>query len=175
MQLLIDIVLLVLLAIVVYQDLKQREISWLLIPFLLGCFLARGFLLIPSNEIISNTLLNISFIVLQLLVLTAYVSIKNKKISNVINSFLGLGDVLFFVVICLAFSSVNFILFYVMSLLFTLVGFIAYNMLVKKATKEIPLAGAMAMVMITLILLNQWMPQFNFYNDDYITGFLINK
>jgi len=107
--------------------------------------------------------------------LTIYISIKNKKFINVINSSLGLGDVLFFVVVCVAFSAINFILFYVMSLLFTLVGFIAYNTLVKKSVKEIPLAGAMAMVMITLIVLNQWMPQFNFYNDDYITGLLINK
>lgn len=175
MQLLIDIVLVVLLAIVVVQDLKQREISWLLIPILFGCFWAKGFLLISSGELIRNSLLNICFIVLQLLVLTVYISLKNKKIINVINSYLGLGDVLFFVVICVAFSSVNFILFYVISLFFTLGGFIIYNLFVTKTTKEIPLAGAMAMVMITLILLNQWMPQFDFYNDNYLTGLLINK
>lgn len=175
MQLLIDIVLVVLLAIVVVQDLKQREISWLLIPFLLGVFLAKGFLLISFGELIRNSLLNVCFIVLQLLVLTVYISLKNKKIINVINSYLGLGDVLFFVVICVAFSSVNFILFYVMSLLFTLGGFIIYNLLATKTTKEIPLAGAMAMVMITLILLNQFMPQFDFYNDNYLTGLLINE
>lgn len=175
MQLSIDIFLVVLLAIVVYQDLKKREISWFLIPLLFGCFWAKGFLLIPSSELFRNSLLNISFIVLQLLVLTAYISIKNKKIINVINSYLGLGDVLFFVVVSVAFSWVNFILFYVMSLLFTLSGFIVYNMLVKKVNKEIPLAGAMAMVIIILIVVNQWMPQFDFYNDNYLTGWLINK
>lgn len=175
MQLLIDIFLVILLAIVVVQDLKHREISWLLIPFLLCSFLAKGLFLISSHQLIAYSLFNIGFIAIQLLILTAYISMKNKKLTNIVNSYLGLGDVLFFIVICVAFSSVNFILFYVLSLLFTLGGFIAYNILIKKAKKEIPLAGAMAMVMTTLILVNQWMPQFNFYNDDYITGWLFNK
>lgn len=175
MQLLIDIFLVILLSVVVVQDLKHREISWLLIPFLLCSFLAKGICLISSQQLIAYTLYNVGFIAIQLLVLTAYMSVKNKKLTNIVNSYLGLGDVLFFIVICVAFSPVNFIFFYVLSLLFTLGGFIAYNFVVKKAKKEIPLAGAMAMVMITLILINQWMKQFNFYNDDYITGWLINK
>lgn len=175
MQLLIDIFLMILLSVVVVQDLKYREISWFLIPLLLCSFLAKGLFLISSHQLIGYSLYNVGFIAIQLLVLTAYMSVKNKKLTNIVNSYLGLGDVLFFIVICVAFSPVNFIFFYVLSLLFTLGGFIAYNILIKKAKKEIPLAGAMAMVMTTLILVNQWMPQFNFYNDDYITGWLFNK
>lgn len=175
MQLSIDISLVVFLGIVVFQDLKERQISWFLIPLLLCFFCAKGLYLISSDQLLGYSLFNIGFITVQLLVLTVYMSIKNKKLTNIVNSYLGIGDVLFFIVICVAFSSINFIFFYVVSLIFTLGGVIGYNILVKNAKKEIPLAGAMAIVMIALILINQWMPQFDFYNDDYITGLLINK
>lgn len=171
----VDIGLVTLLAIVAFQDLKQRQISWVLLPLLLSLFLVRGSFLNSANELIHFALFNAGFIVVQLLVLTAYMSIKNKEFSNIINSYLGLGDILFFIVICVAFSPVNFIVFYITGLLLTLLVFVAYNLLRKKNEKEIPLAGAMAVLMISLILLSRWSIKFNFYNDDFLTGWFINK
>ncbi len=174
MQLIVNICLLLLLAVIVLQDMKERRISWVLLPLLLGSFLAQGLFLIPVGELLRYTIFNISFILLQLLVLTAYMSIKNKKLVNIINSHLGIGDVLFFITATAAFSPVNFIVFYIIGLLLTLIFFTAFSRFVKNVSKEIPLAGAMAAVMIVLLLVNQWMPKFNFYNDDYLTGWFIH-
>ena len=175
MRWLVDIFLLVLLTVVVFQDLKQRQISWLLLPFLLSLFFIKGLFLNPIAELIHHILFNIGFVVLQILILTAYMSVKNKKLGNIINSQLGLGDILFFLVLCVAFSPVNFIIFYVAGLLFTLIVFVVYNQLIKKSEKEIPLAGAMAMLMVVLLLFSKWSTDFNFYNDDFLTGWFINK
>ncbi|MES2394423.1 MAG: hypothetical protein V4549_00365 [Bacteroidota bacterium] len=173
MQYLIDTCLLLLLAVVLFQDLKQRQISWFLIPLLLVSFLAQGLFSISANELMRYTMFNIGFIVVQLVILTAYISIKNKKLVNIINSYLGIGDVLFIATVAAAFSPLNFIVFYIAALLFTLLVFLVVKLLTKKLSKEIPLAGAMAAVMIALILVNQWLPDVNFYKDDYLTAWFI--
>lgn len=173
MQYVIDICLLLLLAVVLFQDLKQRQISWFLIPLLLVSFIAQGLFRIPANELMHYTMFNIGFIVVQLVILTAYISIKNKRLVNIINSYLGIGDVLFIATVAAAFSPLNFIVFYITALLFTLFVFVVVKLLTKKLSKEIPLAGAMAAVMIGLILVNQWLPEFNFYKDDYLTAWFI--
>ncbi|MES2141101.1 MAG: hypothetical protein V4511_15450 [Bacteroidota bacterium] len=170
MQYVIDICLLLLLAVVLFQDLKQRQISWFLIPLLLVFFIAQGLFRIPANELIHYTMFNIGFIVVQLVILTVYISIKNKKLVNIINSYLGIGDVLFIATVAAAFSPFNFIIFYIAALLFTLLVFLMVTLLTKNLSKEIPLAGAMAAVIMVLIIVNQWLPVFNFYNDDYLTG-----
>lgn len=173
MQYVIDTCLLLLLAVVLFQDLKQRQISWFLIPLLLVSFLAQGLFQIPANELMRYTMFNIGFVVVQLVILTAYISIKNKRLVNIINSYLGIGDVLFIATVAAAFSPLNFIIFYIAALLFTLLVFVVVNLLTKNFSKEIPLAGAMAAVMIALILVNQWVPGFNFYKDDFLTAWFI--
>lgn len=173
MQHVIDTCLLLLLSVVLFQDLKQRQISWFLIPLLLVSFIAQGLFRIPANELIHYTMFNIGFVFVQLVILTAYISIKNKRLVNIINSYLGIGDVLFIATVAAAFSPLNFIIFYIAALLFTLLVFLVVKLLTKKLSKEIPLAGAMAAVMIALILVNQWMPGFNFYKDDFLTAWFI--
>lgn len=173
MQHVIDACLLLLLAVVLFQDLKQRQISWFLIPLLLVSFVAQGLVQIAANELMRYTLFNIGFIVVQLFILTAYISIKNKRLVNIINSYLGIGDVLFIAVVAAAFSPLNFIVFYIVALLFTLIVFLVVHSLIKNVSKEIPLAGAMAAVMMVLIMVNHWLPDVNFYNDDYLTAWFI--
>lgn len=174
MLLVINICLLLLLAVVVYQDLKERQISWFLIPLLLSLFAVQGLFRVSADELIGHTLFNVCFIMVQLLVLTIYISIKNKKPVNIINSYLGLGDVLFFITVAAAFSPLNFIVFYIIGLLFTLLFFIVLKRIVKTVSTEIPLAGGMAALMIVLIILNQWLPEFNFYSDNFLTGCFIH-
>lgn len=173
MQYVVDTCLLLLLAVVLFQDLKQRQISWFLIPLLLVSFVAQGLFRIPANELMQYTMFNMGFIVVQLFVLTAYISIKNKRLVNIINTYLGIGDVLFIATVAASFSPLNFIVFYIAALLFTLLVFVVVKLLTKNLSKEIPLAGAMAAAMIALILVNQWLPGFNFYKDDYLTAWFI--
>ncbi|MGB3948985.1 MAG: hypothetical protein WBM13_13455, partial [Bacteroidia bacterium] len=148
MRYLIDIIIVLLLLLIVWQDFRYRLISWPLIPLIFISFSAKGFFLKPFIELTNYTIVNICFISLQLAILTLYVSIKNKKITNIINSQLGLGDILFFISITIAFSPFNFILFYISGLIFSLACYQLFLKIKTSATKEIPLAGLLSIVLI---------------------------
>ncbi len=171
---LINSCLLLLLVTVVLQDFKHRLISWPLIPLLLLCFLANGLIKTPMAELLQYTLFNSGFILLQLLVLTFYISIKNKKFVNIVDSYMGLGDILFFAVITTAFSPVNFILFYLAGLVFTLISHRIYIAINKGGSKEIPLAGTMSLVMIITVLTDCMASGNGFYDDTLLTNWLVS-
>lgn len=165
MLFLIDLFSLILLSLVVYQDFKQREISWILLPLLFISFALKAFFVVQMKEIVFAILFNIGFIVFQLFFLTLWVSFKNKRWVNIINVQLGLGDILFFIAITSAFATIQFIVFYVVSITVTLAGFIIYKLRLKNVNPEIPLAGAMSAILIFFIVLSIILPQFNFYGD----------
>ncbi len=136
------------LGIVTYQDFKFRAISWpLLLLLMLLLLLTKGFQ--PETGI------NLLFVAAQLVFLTLYISLKNKRFTNIIDTYLGLGDILFLVVICAAFSTYEFIIFYTAGLLFSLLAFMIYRLVNRKASAEIPLAGLMSIAMIALLIINQ--------------------
>lgn len=156
------------------QDFKHRLISWPLIPLLLLCFLAQGLIKNQPAELLQYTLFNTAFVLLQLIALTLYISIKNKKMVNIINSYMGLGDVLFFAVITTAFSPVNFIFFYLSGLVFTLVSYRIYIGVNKAGSKEIPLAGTMSVVMIITLLADCCASGNYLYDDTLLTHWMVN-
>ncbi len=161
----IDLILVLFLGVVSYQDFKHKAISWVLIPIL---FILQSVLAVRAVKIESAAfffLVNFGFISLQLVCLTIYFSIKNRKFTNIVNSYLGIGDILFFFVLCPAFSPINFILFYLGSLILILIGFIFYTSLKKEANKEIPLAGAMALGLIVCYGYKYLNEGCNFYRD----------
>jgi len=167
MRLVLDLFLIGCLLVIVIQDFKHRAISWYVLPIILLGFIFKSYFSNGFQELLKFSAFNISFIIVQIIFLTTYMSIKNKKITNIIDSYIGLGDVLFFVVMCLAFSPANFIVFYISSITFTLVGFLIYKQIVKNASVEIPLAGAQALAMIVLLVMSNF-TQLNFYSDDYL-------
>jgi hypothetical protein len=170
MLLVVDIFLLFSLTLIVFQDFKQRQISWFLIPLSFAGFAYKAF--IYKDSIVTGFLFNTLFIMLQLICLTVYFSIKNKKFHNIIDSYLGLGDVLFFIVLCVVFSPLNFIAFYMSSMVITLLTIIVYNFFSSRQTKAIPLAGSMAAALILLIICTWALPDVDFYNDSYLLNFL---
>ncbi|MGZ6519676.1 MAG: hypothetical protein ACXVED_18980, partial [Bacteroidia bacterium] len=146
MMLITDISLLLCLGSILFQDLKQREISAILIPLLLTGFLLRGLHSEKIQMLLNGSLINIGFVLIQLFLLTIYFSVRNKKLLNIINTYLGLGDILFFIVSCAAFSPLNFILYHISAMIFSLAGVIIYSRISRKEIREIPLAGTMSCV-----------------------------
>ena len=172
MQTATDIFLLIALAVIVFQDFKYRAISWYLIPLAFLTLLAKGLATTTTIIFFENSFFNAVFILLQLILISVYISIKNKKRTNIVNSYLGIGDILFFAVLCVAFSPANFIVFFIVSLVLTLIGFIVYKIIFKSAKAEIPLAGAMAVLFILLIVTGKFTAGFNLYNDDHVLNML---
>ena len=158
-------ILIGLLGIVVFQDFKSREISWFLIPLLLIGFAVYGLQQIRMEEFATYFGINLMLVMLNLLCVTLFISLKEKKPTNILKHHLGLGDVLFFLVLTLVFSPFNFIFFYLGSILLTALiygGLIVFN---KKKKVLVPLAGAMSLMLIVTMLIDQLTPSFHFYQD----------
>ena len=158
------------LAVIVFQDFKQRQISWFLIPLAFTGFVCKA--VFYKNSVAHDFLFNAAFILLQLICLTVYFSVKNKKLLNIMDTYLGLGDILFLVVVCTVFSPVNFILFYLFSMILTLLGVLVYNSFSKKQTTTIPLAGSMAAILLVLVIITIAFPGLNFYNDSLVLNIM---
>lgn len=147
-----DLLLLLALAGIVYEDFKYRAIHWWWLLILAGGILTCR----PWS--MAQVAINWGFLLSQFILLTLYFSIKQKSFTNIIDQFLGLGDILFLLVIALLFSPINFLLFFVVSLLLTLFFFLGYQYLFASPSspKTIPLAGALATLLLLVLWMSEW-------------------
>src|SRR6266498_4131121 len=102
------------------QDFRSRRIAWWLLPLF-----TVGIILVFSDHGTGRDFfycfwLNIIFLVLQFIFLSGWYLAKNKKLTRIIDSKLGLGDVLFLICIATMFSPANFLLVYTGSMFFAL-------------------------------------------------------
>lgn len=153
-----------------YQDFKQRAISWWVLPLILlfyfFCYQSYG-----SEEII-DFFYNFSFLCINLLLVTIYFSLKSRKLISIIDSYLGLGDILFLILCTIMFSLVNFILFLLVSYLITLLVWGIYFLKNSKASKEIPLAGVLSVLLIFLIVFEEFAAVNVLRTTDWLDYFL---
>lgn len=157
---------------IAWQDFTQRAVYWLLFPLL---FLVVGILSAAKISIEQtgiNVLLNSAFIALQMLLATVYFSVKNRKLTNIFSSYLGLGDLLLLFSISAGFSFLNFIAFYISSLLVTILIFIAVVIKKQNQSYQIPLAGAQALIYLLLLSITTFGKSFNLLNDSQILSLL---
>lgn len=167
------ICLLVFLVLIILQDFKHRAISWVLIPLTLIAHSLNAVEGVPQNVFYKNCIINIGFIALQLILLSMYLSIKNKRLVNIFDTYLGWGDVLFFVVLCVGFSPLNFIIFYISAMTLTLMASIIYNqILTKNKLQSIPLAGALSALLIVAIIIKHSISGLNFHDDTHLLNLL---
>ncbi|WP_156309120.1 hypothetical protein [Sphingobacterium endophyticum] len=135
------------------EDFRNRmvHLAWyiLLMIGILGCSLKR----IDFNAFIENTILCLAFIAFLMLLLTLYFSIKDKKLVNLFSQYLGLGDMLFFIVTGFYFDIISYILFFIASLLISL---LLTPIIFKFQGKEnhIPLAGLQSVCFALYITLD---------------------
>jgi hypothetical protein len=136
-------------ALIAFQDFRERAVSWILFP-LVGFFLGFLYLNATSFEqyypfVLANVVL-VSGILLILFVYTTYIA--KKKFLNV--SF-GLGDLLFFYAFALGFPTITFLVLFVGSILFSLLAFL-FTTTKGKEKETIPLAGLMGFFLIGVVL-----------------------
>ncbi|PCJ87270.1 MAG: hypothetical protein COA57_04890 [Flavobacteriales bacterium] len=146
---------------------KHRTIWWVLLPTLFAVLFFRGLQVTDFQTLWQSFLLNLSFIVIQLLAVTVWFSLKNRALVNITKNHLGWGDILFFAVSALVFSPVNFLLFYIISLTLILTGFLLYKAFRPQA-KQIPLAGGMAAILMVCCIAGDFSKSMNFYDDNSI-------
>lgn len=142
------LLLLVGLLFVFFQDLKYRHIH-VVLPVLIFAFC---FYIFKNNTLFYPMVLmyNILFVVLTLALLVFYMSIKNKTFMNPFQHYFGLGDLLFFLAITPLFLTENYILFFVFSMLFSVIMQLIFQKIMKIQT--VPLAGFSAIFLVLVIV-----------------------
>ena len=139
--------LLICLVLIIWQDFKFRHIH-IVLPILV--FGISYFLTNYILQNVKNILFNSLFLGITLFVLFAYVSIKNKKLLNPFKHYFGLGDLLFFVAITPLFLIFNYILFFILSLLFSILMQLTLKKWISK--DSVPLAGLVSVFLVFIIL-----------------------
>ncbi len=148
MTILIKIILLVSLILILYQDIKQRQIWIILLPI----FAITGGVLfyksVVSELFYYSIPINLALVGILLLINYLFARFILKK--SLFKEALGLGDLLFFIAFALSFPTLSFINFFVFSLLFSLVVHLVTSFFLntRKHQNSIPLAGYMSFFLI---------------------------
>lgn len=136
------------LVLVFIQDWKFRKIH-VILP--LAIFII-SFLLIPIKkyELAEIAFYNTLFFLITLGFLTLYMSLKSKKFLNPFLHYFGLGDLLFYIAISPLFLLKNFILFFILSLVFAIAMQFGLKRIIKENT--VPLAGFSALFLFIVLM-----------------------
>ncbi|NQD72699.1 hypothetical protein HP439_18405 [Sphingobacterium shayense] len=133
-----------------WEDFKHRTVHlWWYIILAIGL---AGLILMQGSYggWLLTTVINLLFVLVLLLILTIYFSIKEKKLVNLFVRHLGWGDVLFFLVITPYFSLMQYILFTVASLIIALLLTPIIFRLQGK-NRHVPLAGIQATCLVVYL------------------------
>ena len=144
-----------------FEDFRHRAIHWAWLLVLSGgilwCYRFK------AGQFIANIIL----VAFQLMALTLYFTIKQKKLVYLPSDHLGWGDIFFYVPLCLFFSPENLVFFTVLSLLLTLVAFRSYQLFHRNATVTVPLAGCMSICLIAAMTVG-FILDFDFKHDSMV-------
>ncbi|TKC04529.1 hypothetical protein FA048_19510 [Pedobacter polaris] len=150
---------------IAWQDFKFRAVYWWLFVTLLIAL--TGLKITHSNwqTLVYDLKCNVMFLGVQLLFLTLYFSIKEKKMVNIFHSYFGLGDLFFLLSITTYFSFFNYVVYYLISLFVIILMSIAVHILVKSASAKIPLAGEQALLLMVFMLVDGFVQNVNLTTD----------
>tara|TARA_R110002072_G_scaffold202476_3_gene360355 strand:- start:3351 stop:3851 length:501 start_codon:yes stop_codon:yes gene_type:complete len=140
---------LVVLLLICYQDFKSREVTWFLFP------LAMLLLTLTKNPFpdmdffVYSIIPNLLFTLFQCSVLILFFAFKGISFKTLLAKYIGLGDLLFFLVLAISLPFPFYQIFMVISLLLSaLAGLIFFK------EKTIPLAGIQSLVLVLCLIFN---------------------
>lgn len=154
-ELIIQLAIIGILMIIVYQDLRYRVLDLKYAIILLT--LCIGYNTIHPILDYKNAFQIAGFILINIICLTLYFSVKNKQFVNPIDSKIGLGDIVFFLVIAPLFYIKAYILFFVTGMLFSLLLYGVFIRFREKQKKTIPLAGYLSIYLGMILLSNTFL------------------
>lgn len=138
---LLKLLLLGVFSLIFFQDYKDRKVYWFLYPIVGFLVLALQIQIIPVDVALVNSVCNLLLVFILLIFCYLYARIKLKK--SLLQSVLGLGDILFFIAIAFSFSIISFWVLFVFSLIFSLILHLVLQY--KQTEKTVPLAGYMSL------------------------------
>lgn len=159
------------LGLICYQDMRYRAVYWICFPMLSVLFLFLKQNYVGIGDSLMDTGYSLLFFGVQLFLLWAYFALKNKKPVDLTKDYLGLGDILFLLAIAFYLSPVNYVLFYVASLIVVLIYTLVQQSILKKENLQIPLAGLQALMLGIVLIISIVHPGLKLYSDFWIYGF----
>ena len=168
----VQILILLALAVVFLQDLQSRSVYWVVFPALAALLVTLRLHDQPFLEIARSFAVNLAFLLVQLTLLTLYFSVKQRRLLKLTDGWLGWGDVLFLAVCAVYLSFINFLLFYMGSLIAVLAFWLIRQAVVKTAESRIPLAGLQGLLLGVLLSLDWWVWHINMMADDWLQHYL---
>jgi len=173
MNTVMEITVLFLLAVLIFQDFKSRSVYWYIFPMIFIAGLVLNYIEYRSF-FFRQLILSQLFLVIQLILVTIYFSVKNKKLVNITDSQIGLGDILFLLSITPMLTTLNYIFYYISSLFFALLFYGIYALLIR-TEKTIPLAGIQAIFLSGLLILLKVSGNISLLKSDILLSGLVNK
>jgi hypothetical protein len=154
-----------------WEDMRSRMVHWFWFPLLAAGLVALRYRLGEGLPAIAlSSAVSFAFIVVQLLLVSLYFSLKAKRWVNITENLLGWGDVLLLVSLAFYFTLPVLTMFYISSLIIILIGWIIYQRVLPQPSKFIPLAGLQA-AMLLLTVLVQWIrPDWLFFDVEALIG-----
>lgn len=168
MPVLLTILAAIALSMIAYEDWRSRSVYWFWFPVLAIAGLVMSLIeLRGTAPLFRNLLLNLAFLTVQLAVLKVYFFMRNRKNAGIIDKRIGSGDLLFLAAAGFFFSPLNFILFYIGSLLFTIAAWSMYTGFKKTGPPTMPLAGLQSVFFIACLLISL-VSNYSLLNDDWL-------
>jgi len=149
------------LGVMFYQDLKFRAIYWWLFPLLFVFLFTYSARTAGWLAVLDFAAWNSLFVLFQVILLTAYISLRSRKFTNIFSGYFGLGDLLFLICIAGSFSLLNFVCFYVVSLLISIMIMLFVHWFSRSNQQKIPLAGYQALLLIAVLLFDALQSDWN--------------
>lgn len=167
-MLLIKIAILANLLTIFVQDIRDRAVHWFLFPGLTALLMLLNLKQHdPFSETWPTVLFNFGFLALQFLCVTAYFSFKRSQWMNITESLLGWGDILFLCSIAFYLSFVNFLCFFITSLLTVLACWPVWQAFSKNKSEHIPLAGLQALLFMIFVAASWWIKPADLTKDNW--------
>ncbi|HVD97204.1 MAG TPA: hypothetical protein VNB90_03295 [Cytophagaceae bacterium] len=151
------------------DDFKYRAVRWWLFPLLIALAPAIEYYNLKFKDIVFNG----CFVLIQLAMLSIYFSIKERKFTNITHRYLGWGDILFWIILCLLLSPLNFVLFFLFSMIIVTFVFSLWKFFnVQPDQPTIPLAGIQAMALLIVWAIVFFSDKISFREDQWIEQYL---
>ena len=148
MLVVINTILIIVLLLVVIQDFKYRAIHVVLPLLLLVAGLAKFFAQKNSGLELVTTFL---FLALVMLGLVLYLSVKHRKVINPLKQDIGLGDIVFFIVIIPLFYVQSYVVFFITGMVLTI---LLHLLTGGKKEDHLPLAGYLSGYLLLLMMVD---------------------
>jgi hypothetical protein len=167
-MLVINLIIILLLSLIIYQDFKHRAIHWFIFPILFLMFLIYGLTRIPLIIYLKDCAFNLFFLLIQMLLLSVYYYLRGLSFKSILNEIMGLADIVLLVSMTFAFSIINFIAFYLSAMIFSLLVWLILQFIPTQKKNLVPLAGLISFYLALIVLVNIFYSQFERLNDNYL-------